>query len=130
MADTSGVTSVGGMPTLGLERHVIDDAVYARTVARFRDAGIILPTFAELSSPAAISEKIRAALAGVKPDERHPLNLFRVHWFNDVARTDLASVPVHVVLPAELTGVDARIVVVLGDRFPMINAHKVLAAYS
>ena len=32
-------------------------------------------------------------------------------------------------LPRELTGVDARIVVALGDRFPMIGAHKVLAAY-
>ena len=35
----------------------------------------------------------------------------------------------HVVLPSELTGVDARIVVAIGDRFPMIRAHKVLAAY-
>jgi cysteine synthase len=33
------------------------------------------------------------------------------------------------VLPSSLTGVDARIVVALGDRFPMIHAHKVLAAY-
>jgi cysteine synthase len=36
---------------------------------------------------------------------------------------------VHVVLPSELTGVPARIVVALGDLFPMIRAHKVLAAY-
>jgi cysteine synthase len=34
-----------------------------------------------------------------------------------------------VVLPSELTGVDAKIVLALGDRFPMISAHKVLAAY-
>ena len=33
------------------------------------------------------------------------------------------------VLPPELTGVQAKIVVALGDRFPMISAHKVLAAY-
>ncbi len=33
------------------------------------------------------------------------------------------------VLPGELTGVEARIVVALGDLFPMIRAHKVLAAY-
>ena len=37
--------------------------------------------------------------------------------------------PEHVVLPSELTGVEAKIVVVLGDRFPLIDAHKVLAAY-
>jgi len=34
-----------------------------------------------------------------------------------------------VVLDRSLTGVDAPIVVLLGDRFPMIHAHKVLAAY-
>jgi len=33
------------------------------------------------------------------------------------------------VLTKELTGVDAPIVVAFGDRFPMIGAHKVLAAY-
>ena len=33
-------------------------------------------------------------------------------------------------LPPELTGVDAQIVLVFGNRFPMIGAHKVLAAYS
>jgi cysteine synthase len=39
------------------------------------------------------------------------------------------DVPEHVVLPPELTGVEARIVVALGNRFPLIGAHKVLAAY-
>jgi len=52
-----------------------------------------------------------------------------VHWYNDLRRTGQAAVPVHVVLPGELTGVDARIVVAIGDLFPMIRAHKVLAAY-
>ena len=31
---------------------------------------------------------------------------------------------------AELTGVESPIIVVFGDRFPMITAHKVLAAYA
>ena len=38
--------------------------------------------------------------------------------------------PDHVVLPSSLTGIESPIVVVLGDRFPMITAHKVLAAYA
>ena len=38
--------------------------------------------------------------------------------------------PGHVVLPEALTGVKAPIVVLLGRRFPMIGAHKVLAAYA
>ncbi|MBV8848772.1 MAG: pyridoxal-phosphate dependent enzyme, partial [Methylobacteriaceae bacterium] len=39
------------------------------------------------------------------------------------------TVPAHIVLPQALTGVQAPIVVLLGCRFPMIGAHKVLPAY-
>ena len=66
----------------------------------------------------------------VGPDDADPLNLYRIHWFNDAARTGRVPVPDHVVLPKELTGVDARSWSPLGDRFPMIRAHKVLAAYA
>jgi cysteine synthase A len=117
------------MKRLGLERDLVDRRVYQRTVARFRDEGIVLPTFGELADPAKMPDRIRDALATVDPDAPHPLNLFRVHWYNDRARTGVVDVPEHVVLPPELTGVDAKIVVAFGDRFPMINAHKVLAAY-
>ena len=41
----------------------------------------------------------------------------------------MVDVPDHVVLGPEVTGVDAKIVVALGNRFPMVAAHKVLAAY-
>jgi cysteine synthase len=40
------------------------------------------------------------------------------------------NVPDYVVLTKELTGVDSPIIVAFGDRFPMITAHKVLAAYA
>ena len=115
--------------SLGLERHVVDREVYGRTVDWFREAGILLPAFAQLAAPGSIPAEIQDSLAGVKADEADPRNLFRVHWYNDRARTGQDSVPVHVVLPRELTGVDARIVVALGEVFPMIRAHKVLAAY-
>ena len=60
-----------------------------------------------------------------------PRNLFRVHWYNATRRRPgPLDVPDHVELPPELTGVDARIVLAFGNRFPMIGAHKVLAAYS
>ena len=52
------------------------------------------------------------------------------NWFNDATRTGQAAVPVHVELPEALTGVKARIVVAVGALFPMIRAHKVLAAYA
>ncbi len=117
------------MKRLGLERTLVDRGMYDHAVGRFRDACIVLPTFAELADPARIPAQTKAALADVDPDEPHPRNLFRVHWHNGADRREQVVVPEHVVLPKALTGVDARIVVTLGDRFPMIRAHKVLAAY-
>ena len=117
------------MARLGLERTVVDTAVYENTVARFKEAGVLLPTLGQLKDPSTIPAAIKAKLKDVNPDSPHPLNLFRVHWFNDGARTGLVDVPEHIELPAALTGVKARIVLALGNRFPMINAHKVLAAY-
>jgi cysteine synthase len=117
------------MARLGLERSVVDAAVYQRTIARFAESGVLLPTIGQLRNPSTMPATLRAKLALVDPDKPHPLNLFRVHWFNDENRTGLTDVPVHVELPSQLTGVKARIVLALGNRFPMIHAHKVLAAY-
>ena len=107
-----------------------DRTAYERTVGRFRETGTVLPTFAELIDPSSIPDSRRAALAAVDPDAPDPRNLFRVHWQNAPDRRGYVDVPDHVVLPTELTGVEAPIVVALGDRFPMIGAHKVLAAYA
>jgi cysteine synthase A len=117
------------MRQLGLERELVDKETYDRTVQRFREAKIVLPTFAQLADPSKVPDQIESALASVEPDEPHPLNLFRVHWYNDETRKGQVDTPQHLVLPPELTGVDAKIVIALGDRFPMIRAHKVLAAY-
>jgi cysteine synthase len=108
----------------------IDDAkTRGHAVAHLRERQVRLPTFRELAEPNLIPAGLRTALAGVGPDEPHPNNLYRVNWRNDASRSGLAPVPMHVELPASLTGVQARIVAVLGDTFPMIRAHKVLAAY-
>jgi cysteine synthase len=116
--------------SLEVEDHVVDQDTYDRAVAHVRAAGIVLPTLGELAEPSRIPASITAALAHVGPDDADPLNLFRVHWYNDATRAARADLPGHVVLPKELTGVDARIAVAFGDRFPMIRAHKVLAAYA
>lgn len=107
------------------------DATRRRTaLARLRDSKVRLPTFQQLADPASIPQDAVDGLAGVGPDEPDARNLWRVHWFNDEARTGRVAVPGHVVLPGGLTGVKSPIVVLLGDRFPMIGAHKVLAAYA
>ncbi len=117
------------MRRLGLEREIVDRRTYDRAVQRFRDARIVLPTFAELADPTRIPPAVGAGLAAVDRDAPHALNLFRVHWYNGIDRALPLGLPDHLVLPTSLTGVDARIVIALGDRFPMIRAHKVLAAY-
>jgi len=120
---------------LGLERDIVDEAVLARAVDRFRDENILLPTFAQLADPATIPESVLAHLATIDPAVGDPANLFRVHWHNQLrdAATGTAGVtdlPDHIVLGREFTGIDSPIIVLFGDRFPMIDAHKVLAAYA
>lgn len=118
------------MPRLGLEQSIVDRRNYDHSVERFRAAGILLPTFDQLARPDRIPPAVVDALNEVDPDRPHPLNLFRVHWFNAADRRRPAHAPVAIEVPAELTGVRARIVLLAGDRFPMIRAHKVLAAYA
>ena len=91
---------------------------------------VTLPTFAELIDPARIAPGIPAALAKVDPDAPDASNLFRVHWHNDASRRAFVPIPEHVVLDPDVTGAPSPIVVLLGDHFPMIAAHKVLAAYA
>ncbi len=109
---------------------------YDNAVQRFAESNIVLPTFAQLRDPSTIPESITSQLSEVEKDAADPRNLFRVHWYNEHADAPGANypgfvdVPTHIELPSELTGVDARIVLAFGNRFPMIRAHKVLAAYS
>jgi hypothetical protein len=112
----------------GLDSEVIDPAAVERTAQRFREQQIVLPTFGQLADPRTAPSAQRALLSEVDRNAASPANLWRIHWYNKVDG-GLTGVPEHVVLPRELTGVDAQIVVAFGDRFPMIGAHKVLAAY-
>jgi cysteine synthase len=117
MNDESAPTSVG------------DVAVRDRAAQWLGRAGVRLPSFAELADPSIMPRSRVAALRSVDPDRPDPANLFRVHWYNDRCGLGFAATPAHLVLPPELTGVRSPIVVALGCFFPMIGAHKVLAAY-
>ena len=111
-------------------RQVEDAGIRRRVVSLLRNKRIILPTFAQIADPAKFPEFIRTRLKDVQSDTPDPANLFRVNWFNDETRTGSQDIPAHVVLPEALTGVPAKIAVALGAFFPMIAAHKVLAAYA
>jgi len=117
------------MRRLGLEHEVVDQDVYASSVKRFREAGIVMPTFAQLADPRSMPVELLNDVAQADPDSPDPRNLFRAHWHNDTGESMPVPTPAHVVLPPELTGVPSPIVVLLGDRFPMIHSHKLIAAY-
>ena len=110
----------------GLADRLVDEAALENSVRRFAERGIVLPTFAQMADPSTVDEGL---VGDADPQGADPRNLWRVHWYNDLAGNRV-SVPNHIVLTKELTGVESPIIVVFGDRFPMITAHKVLAAYS
>lgn len=82
------------------------------------------PTFEEMLHPHKIDPEVRQkALKARKDNPLDPINLYNVTW------RDGENKVYHVVLPKELTGVDANIVVIYGMGFPS-GSHKVGAAYS
>lgn len=123
---TTGTLDAELESTFGLADRVVDDDALANSVGRFAERGITLPTFAELADPSAIDP---SRVGDADPQGRDARNLWRNHWYNDLAGSRV-DVPDHVVIPPSLSGVESPIIVVFGDRFPMITAHKVLAAYA
>ena len=99
------------------------------SVARARERGIVIPTLAQMRDPSLVPEPIRRRLQGVGLWDLNPLNLFRITWKNEPTASGGGFNGVnHIVLPSELTGVKARIVVLAGKWFPT-GAHKVGAAF-
>jgi cysteine synthase A len=82
------------------------------------------PTFEEMLCPEKIPEKLRReAIAAMKEDLLSPLNLFNINWRDEESNIR------YVILPQEITGVDAEICVLIGCFFPT-GSHKVGATYS
>lgn len=107
----------------------IDEKVLSRTIERFRERKILLPTFAQMRDPSSVPEKIKQRLKNVGLWDVDPANLFRITWKNEpVERGGLYSQGNWIEFPSALTGVDARIIGIVGKYFPT-GAHKVGAAY-
>ncbi len=108
---------------------VTNEKALENAVKRFREKGIILPTFEQQRNPDKVPEKIKAGLKKVGLWDINPLNLFRITWKNEpVEKGGQYGNVNYVELPKSLTGVDARIVLLIGKWFPT-GAHKVGAAY-
>jgi cysteine synthase A len=82
------------------------------------------PTFEEMLHPSAIAPAVRErAIAALSTAPLDPINLYNISWRGAEEQIK------YEILPAELTGVEAPIVVLYGRDFPT-GAHKVGAAYS
>lgn len=85
---------------------------------------IVGPTYEEMLHPWKIDERIRKkAFEMKKKDPLHPVNLFNITWYDENDQ------PYYFVMPKELTGVKANIIVLYAKDFPS-GSHKVGATYS
>ena len=101
----------------------------AHNIERARKQNIIIPTLDEMQHPEKIPEKIKSRLTEVGLWDVNPLNLFRVTWKNEPKDFGgLFGGPNYIVLPSELTGVKAKILLMAGKYFPT-GCHKVGASF-
>ena len=102
-------------------------AIRARAVERCRERKILIPTLSEQRNPETVPFAVVKRLADVDIQSVDPLNLFRITWYNDPDGPGFGRVNTFE-LPPELTGVEARIVGLVGRHFPT-GSHKVGAAF-
>ncbi len=98
-----------------------------KTIKRCFEKNIILPTFEQLKNPQNIPGTILQELKKIDIQEVHPLNLFRINWCNDFETNGIGNIN-FLEIPSEITGVNARIIGLVGKYFPT-GAHKVGATY-
>ena len=112
-----------------LSDRIVNEKALQHAVERFKEQKIILPTFQQQKHPETIPDKIKDKLKNVGLWDINPLNLFRITWKNEPKEFGgLFGKPTYFELPKAFTGVDARIVIMVGKYFPT-GAHKVGAAY-
>ena len=105
------------------------DEALRHAVERCRERHILIPTFAELRDPSLIPASVRERLRTVAMNDLDPVNLFRITWKNEpVERGGLYGQGNWMEFPSVFTGVEARIVGLVGRHFPT-GAHKVGAAF-
>ncbi|MFO7895891.1 MAG: pyridoxal-phosphate dependent enzyme [Candidatus Cloacimonadales bacterium] len=103
--------------------------VLANTIQRCKEKNIIIPTYEQMRNPELIPEKIKQELENIGMWDLNTLNLFRLTWKNEPRLDGGGFGKVNFIeLPKEITGVDARIMVLVGKYFPT-GAHKVGATF-
>ncbi|MFB6291631.1 MAG: pyridoxal-phosphate dependent enzyme [Candidatus Bipolaricaulia bacterium] len=100
-----------------------------RTVKQARERNIIIPTLEQQKNPELVPDEIKDKLKDIGLWDINSYNLFRITWKNEpVKEGGLYDGVNYLELPSELTGVDARIIGLVGKWFPT-GAHKVGATF-
>jgi cysteine synthase len=100
-----------------------------RVVERARERDIIIPTVAQMKDPSLVPDKIKEELGGLGLWDITPRNLFRITWKNEPVASGGGFGGVNYLeFPPALTGVNARIIALVGKWFPT-GSHKVGAAF-
>ena len=107
-----------------------NEAQLKRTIERCRERNIVIPTFEQMKDPEKTPERIKKELREIKLWDVVPQNLFRITWKNEPVEKGGLFQPIanYMELPPELTGVEARIIALVGKWFPT-GAHKVGATF-
>jgi cysteine synthase len=107
----------------------INEEVLRATAQRCRERNIIIPTLAQQRDPQLVPDAIRQRLERVGLWDVDPVNLFRITWKNEpTAHGGLYNNGNWLEFPPQLTGVEARIVGLVGKYFPT-GSHKVGAGF-
>ncbi|NOX84418.1 MAG: pyridoxal-phosphate dependent enzyme [Chlorobi bacterium] len=105
------------------------EQVLENTVKRCRERHIILPTYKQMRNPELIPEKIKDKLRNIGLWDLNSLNMFRITWKNEPVEFGGGFNGVNYLeLPSSLTGVKARIIMLIGKFFPT-GSHKVGATF-
>ncbi len=108
----------------------VDKARRKNAIKRAKERNILIPTYAQMKDPSKVPARIKEELQGIGLWDVHPRNLFRITWHNEPKASGGGFGAVNYLeLPSSLTGIPARIVVLVGKWFPT-GAHKVGAAFS
>ncbi|MHA2140244.1 MAG: pyridoxal-5-phosphate-dependent protein subunit beta [Candidatus Thorarchaeota archaeon] len=107
-----------------------NEAQLKRTIERCKERNIVIPTFEQMKDPSGTPDRIKKELSDIELWDVVPQNLFRITWKNQPQEKGGLYQPIanYIELPPELTGIEARIIALVGKWFPT-GAHKVGAAF-
>jgi len=107
----------------------INKKVLENTINQCRERNILIPTYKQMKNPELVPDKIKQELSEIGLWDVNPRNLFRITWKNEPVSSGGGFGNVNYLeVPTEITGVKARIFILLGKYFPT-GAHKVGATF-